>query len=106
MPSWPRPNPARRGVTLIELLVVVSIMLIVTVIAVPAMKPALENRKIREAARAVNVYLGSARNHAIELGRPVGVLFIPRLDPGQPLPDAPAGRDPRALCGRLCQQHG
>ncbi len=66
---------ARRGLTLIELLVVVSIMLIVTVIAVPAMKPAMENRKIREAAREVNVYLGSARNHAIELGRPVGVLF-------------------------------
>jgi prepilin-type N-terminal cleavage/methylation domain-containing protein len=65
----------RRGVTLIELMVVVSIMLMVTVIAVPAMKPALENRKIREAARSVNVYLGSARNHAIELGRPVGVLF-------------------------------
>ncbi len=84
MPSWPRPNPARRGVTLIELLVVVSIMLIVTVIAVPAMKPALENRKIREAARAVNVYLGSARNHAIELGRPVGVLFIPDSTQGNP----------------------
>ena len=66
---------ARRGLTLIELLVVISIMLIVTVIAVPAMKPAMENRKIREAAREVNVYLGSARNHAIELGRPVGVLF-------------------------------
>ena len=65
----------RRGVTLIELMVVVSIMLMVTVIAVPAMKPALENRKIREAARSVNVYFGSARNHAIELGRPVGVLF-------------------------------
>jgi Tfp pilus assembly protein FimT len=62
-------------VTLIELLVVVSIMLMVTVIAVPAMKPALENRKIREAAREVNVYLGSAHNHAVELGRPVGVFF-------------------------------
>ena len=45
------PKLPRRGVTLIELMVVVSIMLVVTVIAVPAMKPALENRKIREAAR-------------------------------------------------------
>jgi Tfp pilus assembly protein FimT len=71
-------------VTLIELLAVVSIMLIVTVIAVPAMKPALENRKIREAARAVNVYLGSARNHAIELGRPVGVLFNRDSTQGNP----------------------
>ncbi len=72
------------GVTLIELLVVVSIMLIVTMIAVPAMKPALENRKIREAARSVNVYLGSARNHAIELGRPVGVLFTRDSTQGNP----------------------
>jgi Tfp pilus assembly protein FimT len=72
-------------VTLIELLVVVSIMMIVTVIAVPAMKPALENRKIREAARAANVYLSSARNRAIELGRPVGVLFIRDVPaPGNP----------------------
>ena len=63
---------------------VISIMLIVTVIAVPAMKPALENRKIREAARAVNVYLGSARNHAIELGRPVGVLFLRDPTQGNP----------------------
>jgi Tfp pilus assembly protein FimT len=71
-------------VTLIELLVVVSIMLIVTVVAVPAMKPALESRKIREAARALNVYLGSARNHAIELGRPVGVLFNRDSTQGNP----------------------
>jgi type II secretory pathway pseudopilin PulG len=71
-------------VTLIELLAVVSIMLIVTVIAVPAMKPALENRKIREAARAVNVFIGSARNHAIELGRPVGVLLLRDTSQGNP----------------------
>ena len=84
MPSQPRRNRVRHGLTLIELLVVVSILLIVTVIAVPALKPALENRKIREAARALNVYLGSARNHAIELGRPVGVLFNRDSTQGNP----------------------
>jgi prepilin-type N-terminal cleavage/methylation domain-containing protein len=65
----------RRGMTLIELLVVVSIMLLLTAVAVPAMKPAMENRKFREAARAVNVYLSTARTRAIELGRPVGVVL-------------------------------
>jgi prepilin-type N-terminal cleavage/methylation domain-containing protein len=78
------PKSPRRGVTLIELMVVVSIMLMVTVIAIPALKPALENRKIREAARSLNVYLGSARNHAIELGRPVGVLFTRDSTQGNP----------------------
>jgi len=52
------PFSPRRGVTLVELLV---------------------GRRIREAARAINVYFGAARSRAIETGRPVGVLFQ-RLD--------------------------
>ena len=38
------------------------------------MTPA-EERRVREAARAVNVYISSARNRAIEIGRPCGVIF-------------------------------
>ena len=75
MSPAPRSRLVRYGVTLIELLVVVSIMLILTVIAVPMMKPAMESRQIREAARATNVYFGSARNHAMETGRPCGVCL-------------------------------
>ena len=70
--AWAR-EKARRGMTLIELLVVVSIVLILTVAAIPALRPALEGRQIREAARAVNVYLSSARNRAQQSGRPFGV---------------------------------
>jgi prepilin-type N-terminal cleavage/methylation domain-containing protein len=102
MPSQPRLNRVRHGLTLIELLVVVSILLIVTVIAVPAMRPALENRKIREAARALNVYLGSARNHAIELGRPVGVLFIRDQPPGTPPSGSPPGTAYPPQYGNAC----
>src|SRR5688572_26394311 len=41
----------RRGFTLTELLVVVMIMVILFSIAIPLLKPALEDRKVREASR-------------------------------------------------------
>jgi prepilin-type N-terminal cleavage/methylation domain-containing protein len=69
------PLPAHRGLTLIELLVVISIMVLLTVFALPVITPSGDTRKIREAARSVNVYLGAARNRAMETGRPCGVLF-------------------------------
>lgn len=65
----------RRGVTLIELLVVVGIMLALAAIAVPAMRPVLETRRVREAARVVNLYLNSARNRALATGHSVGVMI-------------------------------
>jgi prepilin-type N-terminal cleavage/methylation domain-containing protein len=65
--------PLRRGFTLIELLVVISIILLLTIIAIPLIAPVLKGRDIREGARAVNVFLGSARNRALSSGRPVGV---------------------------------
>jgi prepilin-type N-terminal cleavage/methylation domain-containing protein len=66
---------ARRGVTLIELLVVVTIIVMLAAMAIPAMRPMSEERRIREAARAINVYFGNARNRAIESGRAHGVMF-------------------------------
>jgi len=65
----------RRGLTLIELLVAVTILLMVTVVALPVMMPTKEGRRIRDAARSINVLLGSARSHALETGRPSGVWF-------------------------------
>ena len=69
------PNPSSRGFTLIEMLIVITIMLILVGAAATAMRPATEGRRIREAARAINVYLSSARNRAMETGRPCGVTF-------------------------------
>ena len=70
-----RNKSKRRGMTLIELLMVVSIMMILAVVALPRMRPAMENRQIRESARALNVFLSKARMEAIRTGRPCGVLF-------------------------------
>jgi len=65
--------PVRRGVTLIELLVVISIMMLLTAVAIPMVRPMLERRPVREAARAVSAYLEGAQIRARETGRPCGV---------------------------------
>lgn len=74
---WPT-NPTRstrRGVTLIELLIVMLILMMVTAAAIPLMAPAVQNRRMREAARLISSYFSSARSRAIETGRPVGVMI-------------------------------
>ncbi len=68
-------GPSRRGATLIELLVVLGILVLLAGVALPMMRPALEGRRVREAARAVNVYLSAARNRALETRRPAGVML-------------------------------
>jgi type II secretory pathway pseudopilin PulG len=60
--------------TLIELLIVISIIMILAVATLKVMQP-LGERRVREAGRAVNVYISSARNRAMEIGRPCGVIF-------------------------------
>ncbi len=67
-------HPSPSGVTLVEMLIVISIIVILTVATLKVITPAGE-RRVREAARAVNVYISSARNRAIETGRPCGVIF-------------------------------
>ena len=57
------------------MLVVVTIMMLLVAVSATAFRPANDSRRIREAARAINVYLGSARNRAMETGRPCGVIF-------------------------------
>jgi len=64
-----------RGVTLLELLVVMTIMLMVTAAAIPIMRPAMQNRRTREAARLLTSYISAARTRAIESGRDTGLIF-------------------------------
>ncbi|HUT14081.1 MAG TPA: prepilin-type N-terminal cleavage/methylation domain-containing protein [Thermoguttaceae bacterium] len=68
-----------RGVTLIEMLVVVAILMLLLGVALPSMQGTMDDRRSREAARAVNVYCGSARGVAMGTGRPCGVM-IRRMD--------------------------
>jgi prepilin-type N-terminal cleavage/methylation domain-containing protein len=73
-PQSPIPH-SRRGFTLVEMLIVIGIMLMLVTAAMTIMPAAGEARRTREAARSVNVYLSTARNRAMETGRPCGVTF-------------------------------
>lgn len=73
MAQQPEFRHMRRGMTLIELLMVVAIMTILMAVAIPAIRPAFQDRAMREAARQVNIFLSGAQARAAEIGRPVGV---------------------------------
>jgi type II secretory pathway pseudopilin PulG len=57
------------------MLVVVTIMMMLLAAAATRMRPANDARRVREAARALGVYLSTARNRAMETGRPCGVIL-------------------------------
>jgi type II secretory pathway pseudopilin PulG len=61
--------------TLIELLVVISIILLLAAATLPRLKPAIEERRLREASRAVHLIFNAARQAAIATGRPAGVMI-------------------------------
>lgn len=64
---------ARRAMTLVELLVVVSIGVLLLAMAVPMLKPAVQEGRIREAARQVAVFCAIAKARAAESGNTVAV---------------------------------
>lgn len=82
LPQRPLPSPlssvpsSRSALTLIEMLVVISILVLLAAATVPNIRPALENRRVRETARSVEAFLNRARIDAIERGIPVGVEFV------------------------------
>ena len=53
--------------TLIELLVVIIIITTIVAAAIPLMSPTNDDRRLREAARAVNTFIGGAQSRAIAL---------------------------------------
>lgn len=71
---WNRGNN-RSGLTLVELLVVIGIVILVTAVALPIIKPALKDRKIREASRQLNSFISLARAAALEQGREAGIYL-------------------------------
>ncbi len=71
--TTPRRQLARSGFTLIELLIVVTILIMVTVAAIPLLGPSTRGRQVREAARELSAYIAGARAKALEIGRPAGI---------------------------------
>jgi prepilin-type N-terminal cleavage/methylation domain-containing protein len=68
---------ARSAFTLIELLVVITIILLVSAVALPTVLPALNQRQVSEAARIVQAALVGARDAAIRNGQPSGIRLLP-----------------------------
>ncbi len=75
---------SRPGMTLVELLMVVTIMTILMAVAIPMVRPAFQNRQLREAARQLNAFFAGAKSRAAELGRPMGVWIEASGVPGSP----------------------
>jgi prepilin-type N-terminal cleavage/methylation domain-containing protein len=73
----------RRGFTLIELLVVITIILLVSAVALPVVLPALAHREVSEAARIVQASLAGARDSSLHTSAPSGIRLLP--DPAFPL---------------------
>lgn len=65
----------RLGLTLVELLIVISILVLLTAIAVPSVRMVTKDRKIREAAREVNAMVASARDSSLVTGFS-GIEFV------------------------------
>ncbi|MCX7424441.1 MAG: prepilin-type N-terminal cleavage/methylation domain-containing protein [Planctomycetia bacterium] len=75
-PPVPRGGQSlRRGLTLVELLVVITIMMLLAAFVLPKFQLNSKTRKIREAARMISVYLGVARNRAVETNRKCGIML-------------------------------
>lgn len=73
----------RSGFTLIELLVVLTIVIIVSAVALPTVLPALSHRQVSEAARVLQGALAGARDAAIRDNAPAGLRLLP--DPAFPI---------------------
>jgi type II secretory pathway pseudopilin PulG len=71
---------ATRGFTLTELLVVIGIIILVTLLAIPAFRAMTGNRSTEAAQNQISGYLTRARTEALGLEEPRGVLFYRDLE--------------------------
>ncbi len=78
------------GFTLVELLVVITIIILVSAVALPVVLPAMAHRQVSEAARIVQASLAGARDSALHSGAPSGIRLLP--DPAFPLVYLPNGQ--------------
>jgi prepilin-type N-terminal cleavage/methylation domain-containing protein len=79
----PHQRTRRQGFTLIELLVVITIILLISAVALPTVLPALSHRQVSEAGRILQGALVGARDSAIKNNAFSGIRLLP--DPAFPI---------------------
>ncbi len=80
---------ARGGFTLVELLVVITIIILISVVALPMVLPAWNHREVSAAGRTLQSAIVGARSEASRTGRPAGIRLLP--DPAYPVRYRPDG---------------
>lgn len=86
----------RRGFTLMELLVVLTIIVLISAVALPMVLPAYNHREVSAAGRTLQGALVGARSRAAATGKPAGIRLLP--DPAFPLRHRADGTiDPTAI---------
>lgn len=69
-------QPLRRGFTLVELLVVVTIVLLVSFLAIPTVIHSYAERNIRGAVDLIVNGMATARDRAAQVNHPCGIRFL------------------------------
>lgn len=79
----PTPRPGRGAFTLTELLIVIGLIVLLTAIGIPAFRAVTGGRSIDSAENMVSAALAQAREDAMALQEPRGILFYPDVDGGR-----------------------
>ena len=66
-----------RGFTLVEILVVLAIIALISAVALPTILPALNERRVSEAARELQAAIAGTRDAAIRANAPRGIRLLP-----------------------------
>ncbi len=70
-----------QGLTIVELMIVISIILLLLITMLPAVRFAYKDRAIKESERQLNAFIGAAQAKAQRMGRPAGI-WIERFSTG------------------------
>jgi prepilin-type N-terminal cleavage/methylation domain-containing protein len=79
----PTSTTRRRGFTLTEVLIVIGLILLVITIAIPAMSVIGGGRSVDAAQNMISAALARARQDAMALQEPHGIMFMPDVNTGR-----------------------